>query len=306
MKTLVTGATGLIGQGLVGRLESVAVLSRDPEQARNKLAGVEAHAWAPEAGPPPAAAFQDVEVVFNLAGEPVAEGRWTAERKRRIRDSRVLGTRNLVAGLAGLTTRPRVLVSASAVGYYGDRRDQTLDETSAPGHGFLADVCVEWEREALAAERLGVRVVFVRIGIVLAQSGGALAKMLTPFRMGAGGRLGDGRQWMPWIHLDDAVGILLHAMKDARVRGAINAVGPQPVTNAEFSRALGHAMHRPAFLPVPKTALRLAFGEMSEILTASQRVLPREAQRTGYAFKHPELAGALAAALTGASTTEAA
>jgi uncharacterized protein (TIGR01777 family) len=221
-------------------------------------------------------------VVFNLAGEPVAEGRWTDERKRRIRDSRVLGTRNLVAGLAGLTTRPRVLVSASAVGYYGDRGDQTLDETSSPGHGFLADVCVEWEREALAAERLGIRVVCVRTGIVLAHGGGALAKMLTPFRMGAGGKLGNGRQWMPWIHLDDEVGILLHAMKDARLHGAINAVGPRPVTNAEFTRALGRAMHRPAFLPVPKTALRLAFGEMSEILTASQRVLPKEAERTGY------------------------
>jgi uncharacterized protein len=306
MKTLLTGATGLVGKELVGRLESAAVLSRDPDQARRRLPGVEAHPWAPEAGPPPASAFQGVAVVFNLAGEPVAEGRWTDERKRRIRDSRVLGTRNLVAGLAGLTSRPRVLVSASAVGYYGDRGDQTLDETSSPGHGFLADVCVEWEREALAAEQLGVRVVCVRTGIVLAHSGGALAKMLTPFRMGAGGRLGDGRQWMPWIHLDDEVGILLHAMKDARIHGATNAVGPRPVTNAEFTRALGHALHRPAFLPVPKTALRLAFGEMSEILTASQRVLPKEAKRTGYTFKHPELAGALAAALTDAARSEAA
>jgi len=237
-------------------------------------------------------------VVFNLAGEPVAEGRWTAERKRRIRDSRVLGTRNLVAGLAGLESRPQVLVTASAVGYYGDRGDEALDETSSPGHGFLADVCVEWEREALAAERLGIRVVCVRTGIVLARGGGALARMLTPFRMGAGGKLGDGRQWMPWINLDDEVGILLHAMNDDRIHGAINAVGPRPVTNAAFTRALGHAVHRPAFLPMPKTALRLAFGEMSVILTASQRVLPKEAERTGYTFKHPELAGALAAVLT--------
>jgi uncharacterized protein (TIGR01777 family) len=306
MKTLLTGATGLIGRELVGRLEEPVVLSRDAERARKRLAGVEAHTWAPESGPPPASAFQGVEVVFNLAGEPVAEGRWTDERKRRIRGSRVLGTRNLVAGLAGLTSRPRVLVSASAVGYYGDRGDQILDETSSPGHGFLADVCVEWEREALAAERLGIRVVCVRTGIVLARGGGALAKMLTPFRMGAGGKLGTGRQWMSWIHLDDEVGILLHAMKDARLHGPINAVGPRPVTNAEFTRALGHAMHRPAFLPMPKTALRLALGEMSEIVTASQRVLPREAERTGYTFKHPELAGALAAALMGAAMSEAA
>jgi hypothetical protein len=245
-------------------------------------------------------------VVFNLAGEPVAEGRWTAERKRRIRDSRVLGTRNLVAGLAAQESRPRVLVSASAVGYYGDRDDEVLDETSSSGHGFLAEICVEWEREALAAERLGIRVVCVRTGIVLAPGGGALARMLTSFRLGAGGKLGSGRQWMAWIHLDDEVGILIHASQDARIRGAINAVGPRPVTNAEFTRALGHAIHRPAFLPVPMTALRLAFGEMSEILTASQRVLPREAERTGYTFKHPELAGALAAALTGAATSEAA
>lgn len=306
MKKLLTGATGLIGQELLGKLERAAVLSRDPEQARRRLPGVEAHAWAPEAGPPPASVFHGVEVVFNLAGEPVAGGRWTAERKRRIRDSRVRGTRNLVTGLAGVESRPRLLVSASAVGYYGDRGDDVLDETSAPGRGFLADVCAEWEREALAAERLGIRVVCVRTGIVLAPGGGALARMLTPFRMGAGGRLGDGRQWMPWIHLEDEVGLLLHAMKDDRIHGAINAVGPRPVTNADFTRDLGRALHRPAFLPVPKIAMRLAFGEMSEILTGSQRVLPKEAERTGYTFKHPELAGALAAVLARPARAEVA
>lgn len=304
MKTLVTGATGLIGRALVGRLESTVILSRDPEQATSSLPGVEAHPWAPEAEPPPAKALQGVEVVFHLAGAPVAAGRWTAERKRRIRDSRVLGTRNLVAGLAAQASRPRVLVSASAVGYYGDRGDDELDERSAPGRGFLAEVCVEWEREALAAERLGLRVVCVRTGVVLASSGGALAKMLTPFRMGAGGKLGSGRQWMPWIHLDDEVGILLHAMRDARIHGAINAVAPRPVTNAEFTRALAASLHRPAFLPLPKAALCLAFGEMSELLTASQRVLPKEAEGTGYAFRYPELAGGLAAALAGAAPSE--
>jgi len=306
MKTLLTGATGLIGKELVGRLEGALVLSRDPEQARRRLPGVQAHAWAPEAGPPPVGAFDGVEVVFNLAGEPVGEGRWTEERKRRIRDSRVLGTRNLVAGLAGLESRPRVLVSASAVGYYGDRGDEALDEASPPGRNFLADVCVQWEREARAAERLGIRVVCVRTGIVLARGGGALTRMLTPFRLGAGGRLGDGRQWMPWIHLDDEIGILLHAMKDDRVKGPINAVAPQPVTNAEFTRELGQVLHRPTFLSVPRTALRLAFGEMSGLLTASQRVLPKEAERSGYCFRHPELAGALAAALTAPAPGETA
>jgi uncharacterized protein (TIGR01777 family) len=227
----------------------------------------------------------------------VAEGRWTVERKRRIRDSRVLGTRHLVAGLAAEESRPRVLVSASAVGFYGDRGDEELDETSSAGQGFLAEVCAEWEREALEAERLGIRVVCARIGIVLAHGGGAMAKMITPFRLGAGGRLGSGKQWMPWVHLDDVVGILMHASRDARIRGAVNAVGPGPVTNADFTRALGRALHRPAVLPVPSLALRVAFGDMSEILVASQRVFPRAAERTGYAFAHPELGGALAAAL---------
>jgi hypothetical protein len=241
--------------------------------------------------------LEGVEVVFNLAGEPVAEGRWTADKKRRIRDSRVLGTRNLVAGLAALEKRPRVLVSVSAVGYYGDRGDEELVETSAAGRGFLAEVCADWEREALSAAELGIRVVCVRMGIVLARDGGALAKMLTTFRLGAGGKLGDGRQWMPWIHLDDVIGILLHASQDVRIQGAINAVGPRPVTNADFTRALGKAVHRPTFLTVPRTALRLAFGEMGHILTDSQRVLPQVAEQTGYAFQHVDLGGALKAAL---------
>jgi uncharacterized protein len=297
MRTLVTGATGLIGRALISRLESAVVLTRDPEHAKRKLPTVESHAWSPEAGLPPAVALSGVDVVFNLAGEPVAQGRWTVDKKRRIRDSRVLGARNLVAGLAALENRPRVLVSASAVGYYGDRGDAEITETSPAGRGFLADVCAEWEREALAAENFGTRVVCVRIGIVLAQGGGALAKMLTAFRLGAGGQLGDGRQWMPWVHLDDVVGILLHASQDTRIRGAMNAVGPRPVTNVEFTRALARAVHRPAFLTVPKVALRLAFGEMGEILTDSQRVFPKVAEQTGYAFQYADLGLALKAAL---------
>ncbi len=323
MRALVTGATGFIGRPLLSKLDAAAVLTRDPERARRSLPGADAHAWAPEVGPPPDAAFRGVDVVFNLAGEPVAEGRWTAERKRRIRDSRVLGTRNLVAGLAAQASRPRVLVSASAVGYYGDRGDEELDEGSAAGSGFLAEVCVEWEREAMAAERLGVRVVCVRTGIVLGRSspaaggcagstggcdgaarcarrgGGALGRMLTPFRFGVGGRLGSGRQWMPWIHLDDVVGIMLHACREEGVRGAINAVGPRPVTNAELTRALGRALHRPAILP-QLTWVSLVFGKRAlrrsvtltspgeamspaSAIPAAPRALARSARRTGRA-----------------------
>jgi uncharacterized protein (TIGR01777 family) len=296
MRTLVTGATGLIGRALIKQLGDVVVLSRDAERARLHLPSVEAHAWRPESEPAPSAALRSADVIFNLAGEPLAEGRWSAGKKARIRDSRVQGTRNLVAGLAALGPgqRPRVLVSASAVGYYGDREDEVLDEGSLVGHGFLAEVCAAWEREAMAAERLDIRVVCVRIGLVLARGGGALGRMLIPFKMGVGGRLGGGRQWMSWITIEDAVGILLHASGNDQIRGAMNAVAPQPVTNAEFTQALGRAVHRPAvLLPVPKAVLRVAFGEMSELLLASQRVFPRIAHSTGYTFRHPELARAL-------------
>jgi uncharacterized protein (TIGR01777 family) len=296
MRTLVTGATGLIGRRLVGRLDDVVVLTRDPASAQG-LGATGVFAWSPEAGAPPAEATREVDVVFNLAGEPVADGRWTAERKRRIRDSRVIGTRNLVAALAASAQRPKVLVSASAVGYYGDAGDDPVDERSQAGRDFLAEVCVAWEHEALAAERLGIRVVCVRTGFVLAPGGGALAKMLPPFRMGMGARVGSGEQWTPWIHIDDVVGIMIHASQDERVRGPINAVAPTPATNAAFTRELGQALHRPAVLAVPRTALRLMFGEMSQVLTASQHVLPSVAERTGYAFKYPELGPALVAVL---------
>ncbi len=305
MKALITGGTGLVGRRLLADLQDAVVLSRDPTRATHLLGPGRTVRWDPEAGPAPVAALAGVEAVFNLAGEPVAEGRWNDDKKRRIRDSRVIGTRNLVAGLKALDTRPDVLVSASAVGYYGDRGDEELDETSPGGHGFLAEVCAEWEHEARAAEALGMRVVCVRIGIVLAPGGGALQRMLIPFKLGAGGRLGDGKQWMPWVHVDDLVALLLHASRSGAVRGAMNAVSPHPMTNAAFTGALGHAVHRPAFLTVPKTALRLAFGEMSEILLASQRVLPRAAERTGYAFKHPALDGALAAVMAAPQRTAA-
>jgi uncharacterized protein (TIGR01777 family) len=224
MRTLVTGATGLIGRQLLRSIENPVVLSRQASEARRRLGPFETYLWEPEAGPAPSEALRGVEAVFNLAGEPVSEGRWNGEKKRRIRDSRVVGTRNLVAGLAALKSRPLVLVSASAVSYYGDRGDEALDERSAPGHGFLPEVCVDWEREALAASQLGIRVVCVRIGIVLAPDGGALARMITPFRMGVGGRLASGQQWMPWIHIKDVAGIMLHASRNASIHGPMNCI----------------------------------------------------------------------------------
>jgi hypothetical protein len=272
------------------------VHSRDPAKTTRKLGVGRAVRWDPAAEPAPLEALQGIDAVFNLAGEPVAEGRWTADKKRRIRDSRVISTRNLVAGLRALERKPEVLVSGAAIGYYGDRGAEESDETSASGQGFLAEVRTEWKREALVAETLGIRVVCARIGIVLAPGGGALARMLAPFKMGAGGRLGSGKLWMP-IQIEDVVGVLLHAGRTSAVHGAVNAVSPHPVTTADVTRALGHAVHRPAFLPVPKTALRIAFGEMSEVLMASQRVLPRVAEGTGYKFKHTELDGALVAAM---------
>jgi uncharacterized protein (TIGR01777 family) len=300
VRALITGATGFIGRrlcaALVARGDRVAVLARDPERARRALGDVEAHRWDAESeSPPPSEALASTEVVFHLVGEPVAAGRWSEPRKARIHGSRVLGTRRLVGALA--THPPKVLVSASAIGFYGSRGDQLLDEQSAGGDDFLAHLCREWEEEALGARARGVRVALSRIGVVLGPGGGALAQMLPPFRLGVGGRLGDGRQWMSWVHLDDAVGLLLHAADDARVDGPLNVVAPAPVTNAEFTRALGRVLHRPAVLPVPRAALRLVFGELAGVLLASQRVAPRVAEATGYRFRHVEVEAALAAIL---------
>jgi uncharacterized protein (TIGR01777 family) len=298
MRALVTGATGFIGRRLVARLEAPVVLSRSPEAARRVLGDVRAFAWDPEAGPPPADAFDGVDTVFHLAGEPVAGGRWTAERKARIRSSREQGTRHLVTGLQAASTRPAVLVSASAVGYYGDRGDQELDESAAPGAGFLAEVCRVWEDEAVRAREAGLRVVPVRSGIVLGEDGGALGRLLPLFRAGLGGTLGGGDQWMPWVHVDDVVGLMLHAAATQGMDGPANAVAPGIVRNREFTRALASALGRPAFLPVPSFALHLALGEFGESLTHSQRVVPAAARSAGYAFAHPALAGALTAVLS--------
>jgi uncharacterized protein (TIGR01777 family) len=224
----------------------------------------------------------------------VAEGRWTEQKKARIRDSRIIGTRNLVAGLRGLATKPKTLVSASAVGYYGSRNDQELDEQAPPGSDFLAEVCAGWEREAAAACELGIRVVSIRIGIVLGVGGGALAKMLTPFKLGLGSPLGSGRQYMPWIHIDDLIELVLFAARNPSVSGPMNGVAPRPVTNHEFTKTLGRVLGRPTFMPaVPPLALKVLVGEFGTVLLDSQRAIPRAALQAGFVFRFPELEPAL-------------
>lgn len=300
MKVLVTGATGLIGKTLCRLLvregHELVVLSRQPAKAQ-VAPNVRAWRWQAETEAPPDEVWAGVDAVIHLAGEPVAGSRWTEAQKRRIRDSRVLGTRNLIEGMKRAAVKPQVLVSASAVGFYGDRGDEQLDESSTAGHGFLSEVCVEWEREAERAVELGVRVALVRIGVVLSPQGGALEKMLPLFKLGLGGRMGSGRQWLPWIHQDDIVGILRHALVTPAVRGAINGVAPGTVNNAEFTKELASVLHRPVFLPIPELALQVLMGEMSAVVLASQRVQPRVALATGYQFIHPQLRPALAALL---------
>jgi len=239
------------------------------------------------------AAMPETDAIVNLAGESVAGGRWTAARKAAIRTSRIEATRALVDAAAAASPRPKVLVNASAVGYYGAHGDEALDERAAAGTDFLARVCVEWEAEARRAEALGLRVVLLRVGVVLAPDGGALSAMLLPFRAGLGGPIGGGRQWMSWVHRDDVVGLLREAVGNAEYVGPVNATSPNPVTNRDFARALGRVLHRPAALPVPGIGLRLLMGEMATMLLTGQRVLPRAAERLGYAWQQPELPAAL-------------
>ncbi|MGH2903956.1 MAG: TIGR01777 family oxidoreductase [Solirubrobacteraceae bacterium] len=346
MRVTVTGASGLIGSALVaelrGRGAQVTVLSRDPSRAREAL-GVEAVGWDPLGEPAPVRALAGADAVVNLAGENIAQ-RWSARAKRAIRESRVVGTRNLIAGLKaageaeraaageggnqgneggegnergkgneggnwaggegggeagreGGRGRSRILISGSAVGYYGPRGEEPLDEDSPAGNDFLAETCVAWEAEARRAEALGMRVVVVRTGVVLDRDGGALAKMLPPFRLGVGGPVAGGEQYMSWIHRDDLVGMICAALEDERWDGPVNGTAPAPARNREFSHALGHALHRPSLLPVPGFALGLLYGRMAEIVTTGARAMPAKPLVLGYEFRHPELGEALQSAL---------
>jgi uncharacterized protein (TIGR01777 family) len=299
---LVTGATGLIGRRLtrelLGRGVRVRALTRRLGAA---AAGLDSRAvlvrW--DGTRVEADAVRGAAAVVHLAGEPVFAGPLTRNRRRRIRDSRIESTRSLVEAMAGLPAaeRPAVLVSASAVGIYGDRGEQLLDEGAAPGTGFLAEVCRDWEREARRAADCGVRSVALRIGIVLAREGGALPRLALPFRLGLGGRLGDGQQWCPWIHADDVVALAIAAAEDEGFAGPLNAVAPEPVRNAELAAAVAAALGRPARLPVPAVALRVALGELAGELLASRRVFPARALARGFAFRHPSLASALSSEL---------
>ncbi|HEV3469872.1 MAG TPA: TIGR01777 family oxidoreductase [Pyrinomonadaceae bacterium] len=297
MRIIVTGATGLIGSALVRSLladgHAVTRLGRGAAKG-SAPPGVSDARWDPERGVIPAEGLEGHDAAVHLAGEPVAEGRWTEEKKRRIRESRVKGTRLVSETLAGLAGKPRVLVSASAVGYYGDRGAEVLTEESAPGGDFLSGVCREWEAAARPAAAAGIRVAHPRIGVVLDAEGGALPKMLTPFKLGVGGRLGDGRQYMSWITLADVVRVIRRLLDDEALSGPVNAVAPNPVTNAEFTKALGRVLGRPTLFAVPKFAARLAFGETADaLLLASQRVEPARLKATDFRFSDPELEAAL-------------
>lgn len=302
MKILVTGSTGLVGTALVKSLASdghtVCRLIR--QQSKTTLGSKDGFdvAWNPATGELGGAGVGP-DAVINLAGASIAGGRWTEKRKELLRTSRIDTTQALVKALAKMDARPRVLVSASAIGIYGDRADEVLTEESKPGTDFLAGLAGEWEAEAQKAEAIGIRVVLARFGIILARHGGALAKMLPPFKLGAGGRLGSGKQWMSWITLEDVVGIVRFALENGAVQGAMNVAAPQPVQNAEFTKTLAQVLHRPALFPAPAFALRLALGEMADaLLLSSQRVNSQRLQQLGYSFLYSDLLSALRAVLS--------
>jgi uncharacterized protein (TIGR01777 family) len=293
-RVTVTGATGRIGRHLVKALQDrgddVCVLTRNAQRA-SELLSVEAIEWDPTAGGAPAEGLAGRDAIVHLAGEDVAQ-RWNDANKAEILTSREKGTRNLVTGIFAAEPRPAVLVGASASGYYGPRGDEVVDESGEPGSDWLAEVCVRWER-ATDAAMLGMRVVKIRTGIVLDADGGALAKMLPPFKAGIGGPIGSGKQYMPWIHLDDLVGLYLAAIDAQGFSGAINASAPTPVTNKEFSKALGKALHRPAMAPVPAFVIKGMYGAMSQIVLTGVRMVPGRADELGYEFQHPDLDEAL-------------
>lgn len=293
MRILITGGTGLIGRhlcrGLLAQGHQLTVLSRRPETVAIKCgAPVQAMAtldeWLPE---------RTFDAVINLAGEPIVDAYWSAERKQVLRDSRIALTGKLVQRIAAAKIKPAVLLSGSAVGYYGNRGDTELDETAQAGNDFAAELCRDWEAAALAAEEQGVRVCLLRTGLVLSNSGGLLGRMLPPFKLGLGARLGDGKQWMSWVHIEDYVAAVLRLLRDEQMRGPFNMTAPQPVTNAGFTRTLGGVLHRPAFFIAPALVLKLAMGERSALLLEGQRVLPDKLKAAGLAFKFRELDGAL-------------
>jgi uncharacterized protein len=298
MKVLVTGASGLIGSALcdalLARDDEVVGLSRDPERARGARPGIIWHRWEPTLERPPATAFDGVDGVVHLLGEPIDQ-RWTEQAKERIMETRRTGTRNLVAAIAGLEQKPAVLISQSAVGFYGDRGDAVLDESASPGGESFDSVVVQaWEESAREVKASGVRLVIARTGQVLDAGGGMLAELLTPFKLGVGGPLAGGAQYLSWIHIEDEVGILIWALDNDAVSGVVNATAPDPATNKEFSKALGRALGRPAVVPVPGLVLDLKFGtEFGKVLRGGQRVVPKRALELGYEFRHPDLDEAL-------------
>jgi len=303
MKILVTGSTGLVGTALTQALQhaghTVCRLVR-PNTSTQSIGNSQAFDvnWNPATGELGGAAV-GADAVVNLAGASIADGRWTPQRKQLLRSSRVDTTRAFVQALAKMPARPRVLVSASATGYYGNRGDETLTEASRPGNDFLSEIAKEWESEALKAEALGIRVVRARFGVILSKQGGALPQMMRPFQFGVGGKIGSGKQWLSWISLDDTVAILRSALENANITGPLNVVSPQPVTNAQFTKILATTLHRPAIFPAPAFALRLLLGEMADaLLLSSQRVLPAQLQQLNHQFQHPDLPTALAAVLS--------
>lgn len=302
MRVLITGASGLIGSSvadaLLARADEVVGLSRSPERARETNPKVTWHRWEATRERPPGAALEGVDAVVNLVGEPLTQ-RWTDEVKERLRASRIRATRNLVEGMITAERPPNVLVSGSAVGYYGDTGDAIVDESGGAGAGFDAVLCVDWEAAAREVESADVRLVVLRTGLVLERTSGLLKEMLPAFKLGLGGPLAGGGQFMPWIHIDDVVGLILWAIDNDDVSGVFNATGPEPVTNSEFSKALGRAVGRPAFLPVPKLAVRLRYGgELSDVTAGGTRAVPRRATDLGYRFRYSEVGEALEAALS--------
>ena len=297
MNVIISGGRGLIGSYLVPELQSaghsVTVWSRTPQE--EKRPGVGAFFWDPMAGQPPLESLDGIDVVIHLAGEGVAH-KWTSELKKKIRESRTLGTRHLVEAIARMSVKPKALVCSSATGYYGDRGEEELTESSAAGTGFLAEVCQEWEREADAASGLGLRVVKMRTGFVLAGNGGALERLVGAFKTKMGGKLGSGKQWMPWIQMADVAGLFRFAA-EKDIAGVFNGSAPSPVRNEEFTEALGKALDEPSKLTIPEFALKMMFGEMAEVTLASQKAFPKAAEQAGYQFRFPEIAGALEASL---------